>query len=102
MRKITREAFFAFRKGLEFKKSNTRVQIELHSSGYDVNLLLHGNVIARRKVKQDSEEIWITNAGWFSNTTKERLNGIPGVSINQSNFVWYLNRKEWNGEWTKI
>ena len=40
----------------------------------------------------------IINAGWFSNTTKERLNALPNVHITQKNWVWYLNEKEWNGE----
>ena len=40
----------------------------------------------------------ITNAGWESNTTKERLNGLDGVSIQQKAGIWYLNGKEWEGE----
>lgn len=44
----------------------------------------------------------ITNAGWRSNTTKERLNGLPNVKINQSKGDSYLNGKEWNGEWVQI
>lgn len=44
----------------------------------------------------------ITNAGWATNTTKERLNGIPGVSISQRKGIWYLNGKEWGGKFIKI
>jgi hypothetical protein len=44
----------------------------------------------------------ISNAGWASNTTKERLNGIPGVHIKQKNWTWYLNGQEWDGGWKRI
>jgi len=44
----------------------------------------------------------ITNAGWQSNTTKERLNGLSGVSIYQKNFQWFLNGKPWNGDWITV
>lgn len=46
--------------------------------------------------------ISITNAGWLSNTTKDRLNAIDGVHIKQKNGVWYLNGELWNGKLTKI
>jgi hypothetical protein len=44
----------------------------------------------------------ISNAGWASNTTKERLNGLPNVRIHQKNWNWFLNGVEWNGEWTRV
>lgn len=62
-------------------------------------MTLHGNLIARRGA---NGMIQVSNAGWFSNTTKERLNGIPGVSVCQRKGVWYLNGKEWNGEWVTV
>ena len=52
--------------------------------------------------KKENGKVYITNAGWFSDTTKERLNGIQGVSIHQKDYVWYLNGKEWNGKLTEI
>ena len=57
---------------------------------------LHGNKIAYR-YNDPERTLSITNAGWQSVTTKERLNGIPDVSIHQMNFVWYLNGEEWDG-----
>lgn len=63
------------------------------------SLFLHGNEIAKF---DDNGKLWITNAGWSSNTTKERLNALPGVSIGQKNYVWYLNGLMWNGAWTKV
>jgi hypothetical protein len=44
----------------------------------------------------------ISNAGWASNTTKERLNGLPNVRVQQKNWNWFLNGVEWNGEWTRV
>jgi hypothetical protein len=46
--------------------------------------------------------LWITNAGWQSTTTKERLNGLSGVRINQVRGQWYLNGNAWNGEWVNV
>ena len=60
-------------------------------------LKLHGNAIAY-KYNDPKQTLSITNCGWESNTTKERLNALPNVSIQQKNFVWYLNGKEWDGK----
>ena len=30
------------------------------------------------------------------------MNALPNVHIQQKNFVWYLNGKEWNGALTDI
>jgi hypothetical protein len=96
-RKITEEAIHAFMVYVKpFHKSNMSVMIEK-----DVVILrLHGHQIARREV--GSNTIEVTNAGYFTNTTKERLNGLPGVSIQQKKGVWFLNGVEWSGEWTKV
>lgn len=63
-----------------------------------LNYFLHSNLIAKVSI----DGLFITNAGWESNTTKERLNGINGVSIQQKKGVWYLNGTEWNGELIKV
>lgn len=63
-------------------------------------LELHGHEIAAMDSKDHS--LYITNAGWQTNTTKERLNGLPGVSIYQKKGKWYLNGNEWNGEWIQV
>lgn len=57
---------------------------------------LHGNEIAYR-YNDPKKTLSITNAGWATNTTKERLNSIPGVSIQQKAGVWYLNGQVWDG-----
>ncbi len=61
-------------------------------------LFLHGNKIAEK----GADGLYITNAGWQSNTTKERLNGLPNVSIYQAKGEWYLNGNRWDGKLTKI
>ena len=64
-------------------------------------LKYQGNEIAYR-YNDPKKTLSITNCGWFSNTTKERLNGLPNVSIQQKNFIWYLNGNEWNGNLINI
>ena len=111
MRKITEEALRAFYKGKKFKKSNTEVKIiKSMNKTVRVELLLHGNVIAyqswiywENQVPSSfgdmkvSKDLWITAAGWRSNTTKERLNGLNGVNIVQRDWQWYLNGEAWDG-----
>ena len=96
MRKITDEAVSAFLDRKPFKKSNMKVQLDF---GGVWKLKLHGNTIASI---DEMNMLSISNAGWESNTTKERLNGLPNVRINQKKFQWYLNGNEWNGEWTRV
>ncbi|UAV84643.1 hypothetical protein PHB09_148 [Pseudomonas phage PHB09] len=95
-RKITTEAVNAFMFGQKFNKDNTSVFVG--ESGTS-SMHLHGNLIARRF---PDGKIEVGNAGWFSNTTKERLNGLPGVSICQKKGVWFLNGEEWDGSWTTV
>jgi hypothetical protein len=97
MRKITQQAVNAFLNETPISIDNTRVS---HRSGITI-LTLHGNEIARKNWN-GKNEIEISNAGWFSNTTKERLNGLPSVSIQQKKGQWYLNGQKWDGKWTKV
>ena len=94
-RKITNESVDKFLSRETFKKSN--MEVDQCYSQY--RLKLHGNTIA---VLDEFNMLSISNAGWESNTTKERLNGLPNVRIHQRKFVWYLNGVEWNGEWTRV
>jgi len=99
MRKTTQQAANAFMASKPFKMSNTKVVVHDYATdGTITQLYLHDNIIAERS----ETTLRITNAGWPSNTTKERLNGLPGVCISQKKGKWYLNGKEWNGEWTTI
>lgn len=93
MRTITQNAANAFLNAQSFKSSNTTVE-----ALPNVTILkLYNNPIAYL-YNDPNKTMSITNAGWQSNTVKERLNALPNVSIQQKAGVWYLNNKEWNGE----
>ena len=81
MRKITSESVKAFLNGDRYSNSNMYVN--------RYSLYLHSNLIATKK----EEDIYISNAGWCSNTTKERLNGLLSMlnkrGIFQKDFIWY-------------
>ena len=97
MRNITIESINAFLSAKKFKKSNMQVEVFPNVTV----LKYQGNEIAYR-YNDPKKTLSITNCGWFSNTTKERLNGLPNVSIHQKNFIWYLNGNEWNGNLINI
>lgn len=97
MRKITREACRAFECQRNFKRGNTEIKRFINNE-VNMEYRLHGNLIAYSCPKG----IFISNGGWSSNTTKERLNGLSGVHIHQKNFTWFLNGEAWNGDWVKI
>jgi len=92
MRQITRDSVDAFMSARKFRKQNMEVKVLPNVT----ILLLYGNEIAYRYNDVD-RTLSITDCGWQSVTTKERLNGIPNVQIQQRNFEWFLNGKEWNG-----
>ncbi len=83
MRKITAQSATAFQQGYKFKSSNTEVKV----TDTGAELYLHSNLIAVRKEGRLS----ISLAGWGTPTTRERLNGIDGVSLNQKDYCQYLN-----------
>lgn len=87
MRKVTEQVVGAFERRQSRKVSNTETD--------GTSLWLFGNKIAEYR----AGGIWITNAGWSSLTTKERLNGIYGVNITQKKGEWFLNGHRWGGEW---
>jgi hypothetical protein len=93
MRKITEQSVNAFMNAKKFSKQNMSVEVLPNVT----ILKLHNNAIAYR-YNDPEQTLSITNCGWFSNTTKERLNALPNVNIYQKNWNWYLNGKEWNGE----
>ena len=94
MRKITKESVKAFFNNTNYLKNNTHV---INNKFY-----LHSNLIAEKK----NNKLYISNCGWFSNTTKERLNGILDYigkpRIYQKRFQWFLNGEKWNGQRTEI
>ena len=96
-RKITQEAVNAFLNAQKFNKANMTIEVLPNVT----IMKLHDNPIAY-KYNDPERTLSITNCGWFSNTTKERLNAIPGVSIQQKQGVWLLNGKPWDGKPTDI
>ena len=92
MRKITKQTIQAFYNAENFKKSNSEVY---HSTTENTTYMnLFDNTIA---ILSDGK-LQISSCGYKTDTTKERLNGLQGVSISQKKGQWYLNGKEWNGK----
>lgn len=87
---VTEEICRAFEERRRLRLSNSKTD--------GTSLWLFGNMIARWV----DDEIYISNAGWRSKTTKERLNGLTGVNIVQRAGSWYLNGNYWEGEWTSV
>jgi hypothetical protein len=112
MRKITQLAVKKFLNHDNFRMGNTDVWNGYERSTQSPNMhnrlwsrmLLHDNEIASKE--QNSDSILIDTCGWFSTTTKERLNGLLDTlglpKIQQKNFKWYLMGKEWNGKEVRI
>ena len=95
-RQITIDAIRAFNNNYKFKRSNTEVRIV---GDYEqTELRLHGNLIAYK----NNTGVYLSTCGWHSVTTKERLNGLSGVHIQQKNYTWYLNGNAWNGQTVKL
>lgn len=93
MRTITENAIEKFLNAETFKSSNTTVEVLPNVT----ILKLFGNAIAYQ-YNDPEKTLSITNCGWNSATTKERLNAIPNVHIVQKKGVWFLNDVEWDGE----
>ena len=112
MRQITKESIDAFNNDFTFSKSNMNItysygktkELPSLNNTYLTKLKYHDNTIAIKSLNKHTgiERLYITNCGYFTNTTKERLNGLPNVNIVQRNFIWYLNGKEWDGKLIEI
>ena len=94
MRKITKLAVQSFQDRKAFFLSNTQVEVE----NGQVTMKLFGNTIAGT----DYKGTWITDAGWESRTTFERLNGFDDVRVNMKKGQMYLNGFAWDGSKTYI
>ena len=92
MRKITINSVNAFLLHKNFNGGNARVET---NNSHTVMYLFNNPIAYHNK---ENGKITVQNCGWFSNTTKERLNGIPGVDVQQKKHCWYLNGKRWNGK----
>lgn len=90
MRAVTEKICRAFQERRALKLSNSFTDGD--------SLWLFGNMIAMYR----GGDLFICNVGWNSVTTKERLNGLAGVSIVQRRGSWFLNGNEWDGSWTNV
>lgn len=97
MKIVTQNAVACFRSGGNAKFNNTEVVTENGVS----KMYLFGNLIATLEHNVGGV-MKITNAGWKSNTTKERLNGLPNVNIRQVKGEWFLNGQSWNGQLVQV
>ena len=104
MRKITEAAIQAFLSGEEFRRDNTRVEVRpfKFASEPSVILVLHGNPIATYVKSVGVSGLLVCDGNHQTNTTKERLNGLPGVRVHQKAGQWYLNGVAWDGDWTHV
>lgn len=92
MRKITQIVVGAFLSGKAISHGNTCTDGK--------SLFLHGNKIA--EFKEDGQ-LYATLAGWNTNTTRERLNALPGARFHQKNFAPYFHDKLIDSkEWIKL
>ena len=78
-----------------FKEKKAKKLSNTESTGKE--LVLFGNTIA----KWTNNNIWITNAGWRTKTTKDRLQTL-GANLRQIKGEWYLNGELWDGNWIQI
>ena len=97
MRTITENAIEKFLNAETFKSSNTSVEVLPNVT----ILKLFGNPIAYR-YNDPERTLSITNCGYKTATTKERLNALPNVNIKQVKGKWFLNGAEWDGEYIDI
>lgn len=96
MRKITSDAKKCFEAGRDYNGGNTKV--------LRGGLFLFGNKIAEYAslFNDGNRDINITNCGYFTATTKERLNALEGVHIVQKAGEWFLNGTKWDGNWITV
>jgi len=97
MKKITQKSAESFLNFKPFKLQNTEVKVD----NFGATLYLFGDPIAYLK-NDDKKTLKISNRGWFSNTTKERLNDLPNVRIQQKKGEWYLNSVKWDGNLIEV
>ena len=95
MRKIEEQMNMAIRSRKNWSGSNTTVQCfkDLNGITTEVNVLLHGNLIAG--LDTATNDLNISSAGWETVTTKSRLNAIleefaPERRIFQKNWQWFV------------
>jgi hypothetical protein len=95
MRKIPEKRVRAFKNDRGFLSGNTQVR----KSNERTEMLLHGHIIA----KKEDGDLWINLCGWNTPTTRERLNGLPNVSVRTKAGSVFLNGVEIpDDKWVKV
>ena len=103
MRKISIDSATALMEFKDFKRSNTEVRVTEYGNCLESTLYLFDNLIARHVNDElGRSTLEITNADYFTVTTKDRLNALPDIYIQQRKGDWYLNGEYWDGEWIVI
>lgn len=87
-RKVTLEVCGAFMARKPKHNNNT------HTDGK--SLFLFGNKIAEHR----EDGVYITDAGWNTTTTRERLNYFASVHTRKGQL--FLDNKPWDGDWTRV
>lgn len=94
-RQITEQAIAAFNSNRNFRISNTEVKADTTGT----YLYLFGNLIARKV----GNRVQVTLCGYNTATTRERLNGIYGVSCTTKKGQAYINGKPVSStEWVQV
>lgn len=94
MRQVTQNVSNAFANNVPFKSGIDKVVVTDNTT----QMILHESIIAEKI----NGELFISHCGYQTNTTKDRLNGIDGVRIQQIKGKWYLNGEFWSGKLIKI
>jgi hypothetical protein len=104
VRKIEKAMLDAMTRGQDFSRDNTTVYwyTDADDERY-CEVRLHGNRIA--EYRPSLSEVYVTDAGWKTATTKSRLNAIldtlVGIRLYQHDFEWFFNieavRHHWSG-----
>ena len=95
MRKITEESINAFYSKKRFKQRN----MEVYVGEFSTILILHGNIIA---TLHDNGLLEITTCGYNTNTTRDRLSALKGVTVRTKLGQLYLNNVKWDGKLTQL
>lgn len=90
MRIVTRDCIQALIEGRDITIDNTKVRGN--------TLYLHDNPIIQ--VRDDG--VYIQTCGWNTITTRERLSGLPKVSVYSHKRQLHLNGAPWDGNWIKV
>jgi hypothetical protein len=94
MRSITSDAYEAFMNNRKFKRTNT--QVVVYDNG-DVVMLLYGREI----VKKINDDIFISTAGYNTNTTFDRLRAFAIVTYRKG-VLMLDNKYVWDGKWASL